>query len=73
MPSLIMNTRVGHLLERGRCIKKNENYLQLVLRNCLEMQLLSVSLLLSLVGMILHKQCLFTQGNMYREGTIFKP
>lgn len=73
IPSFIMSTRIGHLLERGRFIKKHENYLQLVLRNRLETQLLSVSLSLSLVGVILHKQCLFTQGKMFREKSIFKP
>lgn len=45
-----MSTRVGHLLERGRFIKKHENSLQLALRNCLETHLLSVSLSLSLVS-----------------------
>lgn len=73
IPSFIISTRVGHLLERGRLIKKHENYLQLVLRHFLEMHLLSVSLSLSLVSMILHKQCLFTQGNMFRERSIFRP
>lgn len=71
--SFIMSIRVGHLLERERFIKKHENCLQLVLRNFLETCLVSVSLSLSLVGMILHKQCLFTQGNVFRERSIFKP
>lgn len=46
--------------------------MQLVLRNCLETHL-CFSLGVSGEYKILHKQCLFAQGNVLRGRSVFKP